>query len=165
MEPSRSRTFEWQDPALSVAALAGKSGLAFLRSMIAGEIPMPPIAQALGFALTAAEEGFARFESAPAEYQYNPMATVHGGVVCTLLDSAMGCAVMTTLDPDTAYTTAQLAVHLTRPITIATQRMIAEAKIVHRGNRIATAEGRLLDERGRVLAHGTTTCAIFPRTK
>jgi uncharacterized protein (TIGR00369 family) len=165
MDANRSRTFTWQDPALSVAALAGKTGLEFLRLMIAGEIPQPPITQALGFALTAAEAGFARFESAPAEYQYNPMGTVHGGMACTMLDSALGCSVMSTLDADTAYTTAQIAVHLTRPVTTSTRLMIAEAKIVHRGGRIATAEGRLLDERGRVLAHGTTTCAIFPRAR
>ena len=165
MDATRSRTFTWQDPALSVAALSGKTGLEFLRLMIAGKVPQPPITQALGFALTNAEDGFARFESQPAEYQYNPMGTVHGGMACTMLDSAMGCAVMTTLDADTAYTTAQLAVHLTRPVTTSTQLMIADAKIVHRGGRIATAEGRLVDERGRVLAHGTTTCAIFPRAR
>jgi uncharacterized protein (TIGR00369 family) len=158
-----TRTTEWQDPKLAVAGLAGKTGLQFLRAIIGGELPHPPISATLDFYITAADEGFARFEGTAGEHQYNPMATVHGGVACTLLDSAMSCAVMTVLDAETAYTTAQLAVHLTRPITAATGKLVAEARLVHRGGKVATAEGRLMDGKGNVLAHGTTTCLIIPR--
>lgn len=163
MSEVRTRTYQWPDPAQFAAALAGSSGLEFLRTMVAAEAAQVPIANTLGFRLTAADPGFARFEGDVAEFQYNPMGVVHGGMACTMLDSALGCAVMSTCDAKTAYTTAQINVNLTRPITIATGRMIAEARVVHRGSRIATAEGKLLDPQGGLLAHATTTCLIFPR--
>jgi uncharacterized protein (TIGR00369 family) len=163
MGKTRTRTIEWQDPALCVQGLAGRTGLEFLRSIVAGEVPQPPITHTLGFALTAADEGSARFEGEAAEFQYNPIGVVHGGVACTMLDSALGCAVMSVLDAQTAYTTVQIAVHMTRPITEATGRLIAKANVVHRGSRMATAEGRLLDASGKLLAHATTTCMVFPR--
>jgi uncharacterized protein (TIGR00369 family) len=163
MSAARTRTFEWQDPMITAAAVDGKSGLAYLRTLIDGAVPQPPISFALGFALVAAEEGFARFRGVPAEYHYNPMGAVHGGYACTLLDSAMGCAVMTTLDEKGAYTTSQLSIQLVRPITIATGPVLAEGRIVHRGSRVATAEGKLVDEAGKLLAHATTTCLILPR--
>jgi uncharacterized protein (TIGR00369 family) len=160
---SRTRTIEWHDPQATAGALAGRSGLAFLRAMIAGEIPPPPMALTLGFRLDAVDEGFARFVGTPDEYHYNPMGSVHGGWYATLLDSALGCAVMTTCDEHQAYTTAQLAVNLTRAITRDTGPVAAEARIVHRGGRLATAEGRLTDGKGTLLAHATTTCLILPR--
>lgn len=159
----RTRTFSWQDPRLTVAGLEGRTGLEFLRAMIMGALPPPPITHTLGFALTAAEDGLARFEGLPAEDLYNPIGVVHGGWAFTLLDSAMGCAVMTTCDADTAYTTAQVNVHFTRAITLRTGRVTASARIVHRGARVATAEGRLTDPAGALLAHATTTCLLFPR--
>ena len=164
MTETRTRTIEWHDPAASVAQLEGRTGLEFLQRMVSGEVPQPPMARTLGFALVAVEPGFARFEGEAAEYQYNPMGTVHGGLACTLLDSALGCSVMTTLDDKTAYTTAQVAVHLTRAIT-AGARLVAEARVVHRGGRVATAEAKLLDGEGALLAHATTTCVIMPRQK
>jgi uncharacterized protein (TIGR00369 family) len=159
----RTRTYEWPNPARFAGSLAGSSGLDFLRSMLGAGAAQVPIACTLGFRLTAAEPGFARFEADVAEFQFNPMGVVHGGMACTLLDSALGCAVMTTCDEKTAYTTAQINVHLTRAITIATGHMIAEAHVVHRGARIATAEAKLLDPKGTLHAHATTTCLIFPR--
>jgi uncharacterized protein (TIGR00369 family) len=159
----RTRTFSWQDPYVTSAAAEGRTGLEFLQALIAGKVPPPPIALALDFTLVAASEGFARFEGNAAEFHYNPIGVVHGGIACTLLDSAMGCAVMSTLDAKHAYTTVQLNVNLTRPISRDTGRMIAEARIVHRGGRIATADGRLTDGAGKLLAHATTTCMIFPR--
>jgi uncharacterized protein (TIGR00369 family) len=159
----RTRSYQWPDPAQFAARLSGHSGLEFLRTMVEAGASQVPIACTLGFRLTAVEPGFARFEAEVAEFQFNPMGVVHGGMACTLLDSALGCAVMSTCDAQTAYTTAQLNVNLTRPITLATGRMIAEAKVVHRGSRIATAEGKLLDPQGVLLAHATTTCALFPR--
>jgi uncharacterized protein (TIGR00369 family) len=160
----RTRTIEWQDPMLTAAAAKGRTGLDFLRCIIAGEAPPAPIMITLGFSLTAVEKGYARFEGEAAEYHYNPMGTVHGGLACTLLDSALGCAVMTTCDEKTAYTTAQIAVHLTRGITAATGKLIAEALVLHRGRSIATADGKLTDAQGVLLAHATTTCLILPRS-
>jgi uncharacterized protein (TIGR00369 family) len=163
MSALRTRTFEWQDPMITAKAADGLTGLAYLQTMIAGKIPKPPIGHALDFVLVAVADGFARFESTPAEYHYNPMGAVHGGYACTLLDSALGCAVMTTLDERSMYTTAQLSLQLTRAIFVDTGPVAAEARVVHRGSRLATAEGRLTDAKGRLLAHGTTTCLIFPR--
>ena len=159
----RTRTFTWRDPLLSAAAAEGRTGLEFLRAIIAGKVPPPPIAMALDFTLVDASDGYARFEGNAAEFHYNPIGVVHGGLACTLLDSAMGCAVMSTLDARNAYTTVQLNVNLTRAITRDTGRLIAEARVVHRGGRIATADGRLQDSAGKLLAHATTTCMIFPR--
>jgi uncharacterized protein (TIGR00369 family) len=140
-----------------------RTGLAFLQAIIAGTLPPAPISATLGFELAEASEGVARFRGVPAANQYNPMGAVHGGWACTLLDSAMGCAVMTTLDAETGYTTAQINVHLTRAITKDTGPVIAEGKLVARGSRVATAEGTLRDARGVLLAHATTTCVILPR--
>src|SRR5262245_20879223 len=112
----RTRTIEWHDPLRIAGAAAGASGLQFLRAICSGDIPQPPISPTLGFELVAVEDERVLFRGQPAEYQYNPMAGVHGGWACTLLDSAMGCAVMTTLDADTAYTTTQLSIYLTGPI-------------------------------------------------
>lgn len=163
MSTHRTRTIEWQDPMITAAGARGRTGLGFLRAIIDGTIPPPPIGAALGFELIAAEDNVARFRGLPAEYQYNPMGAVHGGYACTLLDSAMGCAVMTTLDEHTAYTTTDLSIHLTRAITARTGPIIAEGRVIHRGRRVVTAEGRLCDEEGRLLAHGTTSCLLMPR--
>src|SRR5262245_22033969 len=107
----RTRTVEWTNPLEIAAAAAGRSGLEFLRAICDGVVAQPPISPSLGFRIVAAEEGVARFRGEPAEYQYNPMGGVHGGWACTLLDSAMGSAVMTTVDRDTAYTTTQLSIY------------------------------------------------------
>ncbi len=163
MSQPRIRTIEWTDPQLTSGAIAGRTGLAFMQAIAAGTIPQPPIGATMSFGLVAVEPGVARFEGTPAEYLYNPMSTVHGGWACTLLDSAMSGAVITTLGADDGYTTAQLAVHLTRAITVATGRVTAEGRVVSRGSRIVTAEGRLMDAGGKLLAHGTTTCLLMPR--
>jgi uncharacterized protein (TIGR00369 family) len=154
-----SRSFDWQP---TVAAPPG-TGLDFLRAMLAGTIPPAPIQQALDFALIAAEPGVATFRGHPAEYHDNPMGTVHGGFAATLLDSAMGSAVMSTLDDTELYVTVDLHVHLVRPMTAASGALTATGRIIHRGKRIATAEGRLTDARDKLVAHATTTCAIAPR--
>jgi uncharacterized protein (TIGR00369 family) len=163
MSESRSRTIAWSDPLITVKGAHGKTGLELLEAIRDGLLPQAPISATLGFVLVAVEKGFARFEGDTAEYQYNPMATVHGGVAATMLDSAMGCAVMSMLDAKHAYTTAQLSIHLTRAMTDRTGRIAAEGRIVHSGSRIATAEGRLIDSAGTVLAHGSTTCLVFER--
>jgi uncharacterized protein (TIGR00369 family) len=124
------------------------------------EIPHAPIAELVGMELVELGEGRATFALDPAERHYNPLGTVHGGIAATLLDSAMGCAVHTTLSDGERYTTLELKVNFVRAITEATGRVVASGSVIHRGGRIATAEARLADENGRLLAHGTSTCLI-----
>jgi len=140
------------------------TGLEFLRAICDGTIAQPPISPTLGFRIVAADEGVARFVGTPHESQYNPMGQVHGGWACTLLDSAMGSAVMTTCDRETAYTTTQLSIYLTGSIDASTGPVRVEGRVVHRGRRIVTAAGTLTDEHGRLLAHATTSCLLMPRT-
>ena len=163
MSDERVHTFRWEDPAQIAAHADGLTGYQFLRGILEGTIPQAPILLGLGVALSAVEKGVVRFRGTPREYMYNPMNGVHGGVACLVLDSAMGSAVMTTLDERTAYTTVDLTVHLTRPITVRTGPFTAEGRVVARGTRIATAEGRLVDEQDRLLAHATSTCLLIER--
>jgi len=158
----RTRTTTWQDPHIGAQAGAGMAGLDYLREMIAGRLPGAPFAQTVGFQLVEADEGRAVFEIEPMEYHYNPSGAVHGGVACTMLDSAMGCAVHTTLPAGVGYTTVELKVNLVRGITARTGPLRAEGRLIHRGNRVATAEGFLRGRDGKLYAHGTTTCMILP---
>ena len=148
-----------QDEALST------DGLTFLKKLLDGTYPAPPIAQTLGFDLIEVEHGKATFEGLPEFRHYNPLGTVHGGYAATLLDSCMGCAVHTTLPKGTGYTTLEFKVSLLRPITADTGLVRAEGVIINSGRRVATAEGRLTDARGRLLAHATTTCLVFELPK
>jgi uncharacterized protein (TIGR00369 family) len=139
------------------------SGLDYLRAMMAGDVPPAPIALTLGFRPVDLSEGRAVFAADPAEYHYNPIGVVHGGLAATLLDSATGCAVQTTLPAGVGYTTLELKTNFVRAITRDTGRVLCEAEVVHRGGTIATAEGRLIAESsGKLLAHGTSTCLIIP---
>jgi uncharacterized protein (TIGR00369 family) len=156
-----SRTFTWHDPDETVRAGRTMSGLDLLRAMLAGELPRPPIAALMGFAFSEVEEGRVVFTLEPAEYHYNPIGTVHGGVAATLLDSAMGCAVNTLLPLGTAYTTLEIKVNYIRPMTRTTGLVRCEGTVIHRGGTIATAEGRITDADGKLYAHATTTCLIM----
>jgi uncharacterized protein (TIGR00369 family) len=134
----------------------------YLAAMRDGRLPRPPIAQLMGFEGLDGEEGRAVFSVTPAEYHYNPIGVVHGGLAATLLDSAMGCAVHSTLPAGMGYTTLEVKVNFARPMTRETGRVICEAEVVHRGRTVATAEGRIRsEETGKLLAHGTTTCLLF----
>jgi uncharacterized protein (TIGR00369 family) len=116
----------------------------------------------MGFEAVKAEEGRVVFAALPDARHYNPIGAVHGGLAATLLDSAMGCAVHSTLPEGVGYTTLELKVNFTRPITSETGRIVCEGTVVHRGGRVATADGRVIAERtGKLLAHGSTTCLIF----
>jgi uncharacterized protein (TIGR00369 family) len=147
---------------VSAAVLLAQDGLSFLRKIIDGTLPSPPIAATLGFALVEVEHGRALFQGVPAFAHYNPIGTVHGGYAATLLDSAVGCSVHTTLAKGEAYTTLELKLNLVRPLTKDTGRISAEGRIIHRGRTVATADGYLRDAAGRLYAHATTTCIIFP---
>jgi uncharacterized protein (TIGR00369 family) len=144
-----------------VGVLARESGLEFLRGLIDGRHPVPPIADLMGFSLTEVNFGRAVFESTPQLRHYNPIGSVHGGYAATLLDSCMGCAVHTTLPVGAGYTTLEFKVTLIRGITTETGPVTAEGKVLNSGRRAASAEGRLTDGKGRLLAHATTTCLVF----
>jgi uncharacterized protein (TIGR00369 family) len=157
----RTRTVSWEDPATGARAATQMSGLEYLRAIRDGELPPAPIADLMGFRPVEVEEGRVVFEVEPAEFHYNPIGTVHGGLACTLADSAMGCAVHSTLPAGVGYTTMEIKVNLLRRITAGTGRMLCEGKTIHVGGRVALAEARLTDEAGRLYAHATTTCMVF----
>ena len=157
----RNLTVTWDDPMVGAEAARKMSGLDFLKAIVAGELPPPPISKLLGFKLKHVETGRAVFELEPAEYHYNPIGMVHGGVAGTVLDSAMGCAIHSTLPLGCGYSTVGLKVNFVRPMSTKTGKVRCEAKTIHTGARIATAEARLFDDKGTLYAHGTTTCMIF----
>jgi uncharacterized protein (TIGR00369 family) len=157
----RTRTYSWQDPLATAQASRGLAGIDFLRKIVTGELPPPPIADTLDYRLLEVEEGRAVFGITPAEIHYNPIGMVHGGIPCTLLDSAMGCAVHTTLPAGVGYTTLELKVNIVKAIGKDTGPLRAEARLVHAGRSTAVAEGRLVDAAGKLYAHATTTCMIL----
>jgi uncharacterized protein (TIGR00369 family) len=157
----RSRTITWEDPFAVPKAAAGRSGLELLRDVFSGKLPPPPIAATMGFVGVEVGEGRAVFEGDPGEHLYNPIGSVHGGFAMALLDSAMGCAIHTTLQPGERYTTLEVKTNFVRPITVDTGRVRCEGVVIHRGGTVATAEGKLFAiDSGKLLAHGTTTCLI-----
>lgn len=131
--------------------------------MVAGRFPRPPIADTLGFDLARVEDGVAVFTCTPGEEHYNPIGAVHGGLAATLIDSATGCAVHTTLPAGVGYTTVSLSVEMLRPMTAATGPIRCEGRVVHRGGRLAIAEGEVLGESdGKVYARGRPVCLVLP---
>ena len=140
----------------------GMSGLEFIGAIRDGDLPPAPIQDLLGFDLVEASEGRTVFACVPEERHYNPIGVVHGGVAATLLDSAMGAAVHTTLPQGNAYSTLETKFNLVRAITAETGEIRAEGVVVHRGSRVATAEGRITRvSDGKLLAHGTSTCLVI----
>jgi uncharacterized protein (TIGR00369 family) len=161
-EKERSRTVTWEDPLVMPRAAAGRGGLELLKELAEGRLPAPPIAQTLGFTLVEVEEGRAAFEGDAGEHLYNPIGVVHGGFAMTLLDSAMGVAVHSTLAAGERYTTLETKVNFVRPITTDTGRVRCEGVLVYRGGTVATAEGKVFAKSsGKLLAHGTSTCLIL----
>jgi uncharacterized protein (TIGR00369 family) len=133
----------------------------YLRRFLDGTFPPAPILQTMGMCLLEVEEGRAAFICEPAEYHYNPLGVAHGGLAATLLDSAMGCAVHSTLPVGVGYTTLEIKVNYLRALTSATGTVRAEGRIIKVGGRVAIAEGRITDAAGNIYAHGTTTCLIL----
>ena len=147
---------------IAAAEIGVGSGLQFLERIGRGELPLPPIMQTLDFVPVEAGHGAMAFQGTPKTDYYNPIGSVHGGYVATLLDSALGCAVHTTLERGVGYTTLELKVNYVRPLTDRTGPVRAEAKVVSVTRRIGIAEGRVVDAAGRLYAWGSTTCLIFP---
>ena len=142
--------------------VAGYDGLSFLKGIIDGTLPAPPISKMMEYSLTEAEPGRAVFECVPQFAHYNPIGVVHGGLAMTLLDSALACAIHTTLKKGEGYTTLEIKVNLTRALTKDTGLVRATGRLIHRGRTIATSEGDIRDAAGTLYAHATTTCMIFP---
>jgi uncharacterized protein (TIGR00369 family) len=162
--PVRTRTATWQDPTQFVEAARNNpqlTGLELLRHMLSGDYSIPPVAELVGFRLTEVDQGRAVFTMDVGEHLYNPIGTVHGGIVATLLDSSMGVAVHSTLAPGEAYTTLEFKINFVRALTVATPLVISESKITHRGKTTAISEGTVCDPQGRVFARGTCTCLIL----
>ncbi|MEM7034992.1 MAG: PaaI family thioesterase [Chloroflexota bacterium] len=161
MTRKRQRTIQWDNPLVAAAAAKTICGLDFLRAIRDGDYPPPPIAQTLDFALQEVEDGMVVFKCEAAEFHYNPIGSMHGGVMATLCDSAMGCAVHTTLPKGKGYSTVELKVNLLRPIFSQTGRLRCTGTVIHAGRRIATAEAKLTDDVDKLYAHATTTCLLF----
>ena len=141
--------------------IAGKTGLETMEAMLRGELPYAEIARTLDFQLMEVSPGRAVFQGTPLPRHRNPMGSIHGGWYATLLDSALGCAVHTTMPPGRGYTTAELGVNLVKAIGPKAPRVRAEGKVIHVGRQLATAEARLFGPDGTLYAHATTTCLVF----
>lgn len=159
--PERTRTVSWQDPLPGARQAPAMSGLEYLLAIGRGELPRPPIMELLNIEPVEASAGRMVFAVVPAEYHYNPIGAVHGGLAATLCDSAMGCAIHTTLPAGVGYTTLEIKVNYVRPITLQTGRVLCEGTVIHTGSRVATAEARVTDAAGKLYAHATTTCMIL----
>ena len=137
------------------------SGLEFVRGLADGTLPLNTIARTLGYDIAEAESGRVVVTAEPKDIHLNPAGTVHGGLAATMLDSAMGLAIQSTLEKGVAATTLEFKISFVRPITPETGPIKAEGTVINRGRRVGTAEGRVTDSNGRLLVHGTTTCLIF----
>lgn len=157
----RERTVRWDDPMITAKAGRDRSGLDTLQAIAAGELPPPPIAATLGFDLVSVEEGRAVFAFEPAEFQYNPIGSVHGGVYATLLDSAAGCAVHSRLPAGVGYTSLDLSVKYLGAVTVATGTVTCVGTVTHLGKRTALAEARLTGPDDRLLATATSSCLLL----
>jgi uncharacterized protein (TIGR00369 family) len=162
-DPSRTRSYAWPDPAVDPERLAAMTGMEMFAAMNRGELPTPPIMATLGVrSVEATAEGHVTVLMEAAEYHYNPLGSMHGGVISTLLDTAAACAVHSTLPAGMAYTSLDLNVRFLKPVTVASGLLRAEGVVLSRGRTTALGEGRLFDQAGRLVAHATSTCLIFP---
>ncbi len=157
----RQRTLTWADPKLTADASLGMAGLDFLRAMQDGTVPAAPIASLVGLSIAEVDDGRVVMRLMPEEYHYNPIGTMHGGILATLLDSVMGCAVHTRLPAGRGYTSLEIKVNYLRAVTNESGELSAEGRVVHAGRRSAVAEGKLLDSNRRLCATASTTCLLF----
>jgi len=157
----RYRVVTWQDPAELRLAAYELTGLELLHRIAGRQLPPPPVADLVGFEPTFVSPGLVVFAYEPREEHYNALGTVHGGIVTTILDSAMSCAVHSELESGVAYATVELKTSFVRPVTLATGPLRAEGRIVHQGSRIATAEAKLLDATGTLYATSSSTSMIL----
>jgi uncharacterized protein (TIGR00369 family) len=160
--PARAKNVTWYDPAVTVAGGAGMTGLEFMRALMAGQLPPPPIAQLMNMRPVRVENGLAVFSCTPDESVYNPIGVIHGGLVCTLADSVTGCAVHTTLDAGVGYTSVDITVNYLRPVTLDSGPLTATGRVVKPGRRIALATAEVHDRSGKLVATASSNCLIMP---
>ena len=158
----RSKTITWQDPMIGAQAMTTMSGLDYMRALLAGDYPPPPILEVMNLHLESVDVGTVTFTARPDESHYNPIGAVHGGFACTVLDSVAGCAVQTTLPHGFGYTSLEIKVNYLAAITTTTGPLTAVGTVIKPGNRVAFAEGVLTDSSGKVVATASSTLLVFP---
>ncbi len=161
--PARSKSVTWHDPLATAAAGAALSGLDYLTAVAEQRLPASPIGALLGFGITRVSDGEVEFTCLPDESTYNPIGVVHGGLVCTLLDSVTACAVHSTLPLGVGYTSLDISVSYLRPVTSDTGLLTARGWVTRRGRRAAFAEGEVRSPDGKVVATAKSTCLVFSR--
>jgi uncharacterized protein (TIGR00369 family) len=159
--PERSRTVTWQDPTKPAQVGLQMAGIDYIQAMIDGKIPPPPISKLVQMQLVEAEPGRVVFECTPDESVYNPIGVVHGGLVCTLLDSVAGCALHTSLPQGKGYTSVEIKVNYLKAVRASSGRLTAVGTVVKAGSRVGFAEGTVTDESGSVVATATSTLLVF----
>jgi uncharacterized protein (TIGR00369 family) len=157
----RSRTVTWHDPLVGAGQGLARSGLDYLQAMIDGELPPPPIAGLVQMDLVSAEPGRVVFTCRPDESAYNPIGAVHGGLVCTLLDSVAGCALHTTLPQGRGYTSLEIKVSYLKAVRATSGLLTATGTVVRAGSRVGFTEGVVTDESGAVVATASSTLLVF----
>lgn len=160
--PTRTRTVQWHDPMIGAAKAPALAGIDYLQAMIDGEIPPPPMVALMDMTLESVAPGTATFLCQPNESHYNPIGAVHGGFVCTVLDSAAGCAVHTTLPAGTGYTSLEIKVSYLRAVSATSGPLTAVGTVTKPGSRVAFAEAVITDSEGRVVATASSTLLVFP---
>jgi len=158
---TRERTYTWEDPKIFVDAAVGLSGLDFLNRIGSGELPPVPAGVTTNIRPVAVGDGWAEFEMQPEEWHYNPIGSVHGGMLAGLADTALGCAVHTRLPAGVGYTSLDLTIKFTRAANLDSGKLTCRGEVVTIGRRVATAEARIVDGRGRVVAHAVATCLLI----
>lgn len=166
MHPKHNKTkiVNYGDSFEAIKLSKDLSGLDYLKAMQKGEIPEAPAVSSLEISIHEIDFGKANFEFTPQDFHYNAVGTVHGGVISTILDTAMGCTLMSTLSRELTFTTLELKVNFIKAVTQNTGKMITVGKIIHAGRTTALIEASLIDEKGKIYAHGTSTCLIMKKS-
>ncbi len=157
---TRQRTYNWEDPTPTALAGIDQDGLAVLRAIRAGTLPMPPALKTLGIEPLDAQPGQVSFSLEPREFHLNPFGIVHGGVLTTMLDTAMGCAVHSLLPAAVGYLTSELNVRFLHPALLTAGPLVCTGEVVHQGKSTMTASARIDDAEGRVIAFAGATCLV-----
>lgn len=158
----REVSIQWQDTAEALRELPKLDGIEYLRKMASGDLPGAPIASHFGMQLVNVDEGTVTFECHPNESHYNPIGMVHGGLVCTLLDSALGCAAQTLLPAGTGYTSIELKVNYLRPVTADSGPLRCVGRVTKPGRRVSFADAEVVDNQNKVVATASGSLLVFP---
>lgn len=157
----RERTIRWNDPAPTTKAGLALAGIDYLKAMRDGKLPPPPISNLVDMAITEVSPGLVVFTCSPGEWGYNPIGSVHGGIMCTLLDSVCGCASQSLLPLGKGYTTVELKVNFLKGVSLASGKLTATGKVIKQGSRLGFTEGTVVDEKGDLVATASSTLLIF----